>query len=142
MRTFYIFKINNLLNPIYERKTTNIYKLLDKIKKLDKRDYKIAKSLYSKTIIPINKGKIDNYLLMNHMNDLYYTKNNNIHELSSDMEESKLIIYNTYIKVTSTNNISSFFKDIYELDKNLFAIDFENKDYFYLDDLKVKLLAS
>ena len=142
MRTFYIFKINNFLNPMYERKTINIYKILDKINNLDKKEYLLAKKLYSKIIIPFNKNKIDNFLLMNHMNDLYYTKNKNMHILKSSMEDSKLYIYNTYIKIITTKNISTFFKDIYNFDKDLFVVDFVNKDFFYIGDLKAKLLAS
>lgn len=142
MRTFYIFKINNFLNPMYERKTINIYKILDKINNLDKKEYLLAKKLYSKIIIPFNKNKIDNFLLMNHMNDLYYTKNKNMHILKSSMEDSKLYIYNTYIKIITTKNISTFFKDIYNFDKDLFVVDFINKDFFYIGDLKAKLLAS
>lgn len=141
MRTFYIFKINKELTTIYDKKSINIYKMLNKINTFNKKEYKFAKKMYLKIVMPIDKKKIDNYLLMNHINDFYYTKSKNTHELMSTKEESKLIIHNTYLKVITTNNISSFFKDISYIDEDLFVIDFKNKDYFYLSDLKVKLLA-
>ena len=141
MRTYYIFRINSELIPLYERKSTNIYKILNRINSFNKKEYRLAKKIYSRIIVPLNKKKIDNYILMNHMNDLYYTKNLNRHELLSTFEESRLYIHNTYIKIITTNNISTFFKDIYSINNNYFVIDFNNKDYFYLDDLKVKLLA-
>lgn len=141
MRTYYIFKINKLLNPIYEEKTTSIYKLLEKVNNLDKKEYALAMKIYSKLVIPIDKKKIDNYLIMNHINDLYYTKSSNIHTLYSDMEKSKLKIYNTYIKIITTNNISSFFKDIFNMDNSFFCVDFENKDYFYISSLYEKSLV-
>ena len=142
MRTFYIFNINNMINPMYERKTTNIYKIFNEIRKMDKKEFCLAKKLYKRLIIPINKYKIDDTLFKIHMNDFYYKKNNNIHELNSDMENSRLIINNTYMKIISTKNVSSFFKDLCMFNDNYFVIDFNNKDYFYLRDLKVKLLAN
>ena len=141
MRTFYIFRINKILNPLYEKKSNNIFNMLNKIYNLDKKEYSYAKRLYSRIIIPIDKNKLNNYLLMNHMNDFYYTKINNVHELSSDKEISKLIVYNSFIKINTNVNISSFFKDICTLGDDYFVIDFKNRDYFYLEDLKIKLLV-
>ena len=141
MRTYYIFRINNSLNKIYEKNSISIYKMLNKINNMDKKEYEFAKRIYKKTVIPINKNLIDKYILMIHMNDIYYKKYGNVHILNSEREESKLYLYNTYIKIITTNNISSFFKDIYSINNNMFCIDFENKDYFYLDDFELKLLA-
>ena len=141
MRTYYIFRINNSLNKTYEKNSISIYKILNKINNMDKKEYEFAKRIYKKTVIPINKNLIDKYILMIHMNDIYYKKYGNVHILNSEREESKLYLYNTYIKIITTNNISSFFKDIYSINNNMFCIDFENKDYFYLDDFELKLLA-
>jgi len=141
MRTYYIFRVNNNLNKIYEKNSVSIYKMLNKINTMDKKEYEFAKKIYKKTVLPINKNLIDKYILMIHMNDIYYKKYGNVHILNSGREESKLYLYNTYIKIITSNNISSFFKDIYSINNNLFCVDFENKDYFYLDDFEVKLLA-
>ena len=141
MRTYYIFRVNNNLNKIYEKNSVSIYKMLNKINSMDKKEYEFAKKIYKKTVLPINKNLIDKYILMIHMNDIYYKKYGNVHILNSGREESKLYLYNTYIKIITSNNISSFFKDIYSINNNLFCVDFENKDYFYLDDFEVKLLA-
>ena len=141
MRTYYIFKINKSINPINEKRTVNTYKLLNKIYKYSNKDYKEAYKLYRKIVMPINKYKLDNYLLMNHINDFYYIKKDNIHELNSKKEKSKLIINNTYIKIITTSNISSFFKDMFSINNDFFVIDFKNKDYFYLEEFKVNLLA-
>ncbi|MBO6195419.1 MAG: sporulation inhibitor of replication protein SirA [Bacilli bacterium] len=141
MRTFYIFSINKILSPIYENKSGNIYNMLNKVRNYNKKELVFAKKIYLKIINPIDKKKIDNYLLMNYMNNFYYTKMNNIHKLKSDKEYSKLTIHNTYIKIVTNNNISSFFKDFYNINKNYFIIDFDNKDYFYLEDLRLKLLV-
>ena len=141
MRVYYVFKINNLLNTSYEKRPVSIYKLLNKINTYNKNEYKSANRLYRKVVIKIDKRNIDNYILMNHINDFYYTKHNLVHELYSNKEMSKLIIYNTYIKIITTNNLPSFFKDIFMYGDNFFAVDFNNKDYFYLDEFKLNVLA-
>lgn len=139
MRTFYIFRINNGFNTLYNKKTSNIYKILNRINNLDIKESKKAINIYRKIIKPINKDYIDNYIIKKHINDFYYKKNNNCHELKNDKEKSIMLINKTYIKIICSNNISSFFKDIYLIDKSLFVIDFNYKDYFYIEDLNSKI---
>lgn len=139
MRTFYIFKINNGFNTLYNKKTSNIYKILNRINDLDLNESKRAINIYRKIIRPINKDRIDYFITKNHLNDFYYKKNNNCHELKNNKENSIMFINKTYIKIICSNNISSFFKDIYYIDKSLFVIDFNYKDYFYIEDLNSKI---
>ncbi len=139
MRTFYIFKINNGFNTLYNKKTSNIYKILNRINNLDVSETKKAINIYRKIIRPINKEGIDYFITKNHFNDFYYKKNNNCHELKNNKEKSIMFINKTYIKIVCSNNISTFFKDIYSIDKRLFAIDFDYKDYFYIEDLNSKI---
>ena len=139
MRTFYIFKINNGFNTLYNRKTSNIYKILNRINNLDINETKKAINVYRKIIRPINKDDIDYFITKNHLNDFYYKKNNNCHKLESNKEKSIMFVNKTYIKIRSSNNISSFFKDIYCIDKKLFVVDFTYKDYFFIEDLNSKI---
>lgn len=139
MRTFYIFKINNGFNTLYNKKTSNIYKILNRINNLDVSETKKAINIYRKIIRPINKERIDYFITKNHFNDFYYKKNNNCHELKNNKEKSIMFINKTYIKIVCSNNISTFFKDIYSIDKRLFVIDFDYKDYFYIEDLNSKI---
>jgi len=139
MRTFYIFKINNGFNTLYNKKTSNIYKILNRINNLDVSETKKAINIYRKIIRPINKEGIDYFITKNHFNDFYYKKNNNCHELKNNKEKSIMFINKTYIKIVCSNNISTFFKDIYSIDKRLFVIDFDYKDYFYIEDLNSKI---
>lgn len=141
MRTYYIFKINPLFNTINRKNSTSIYKLLKKIKIMNKRDINVGKNIYKRLVIPLNKELLNNYILSNHINDVYYIKNNRNHYLESIYEISKLSIYNSYLKIETNINISTFFKDIYPISDNMICIDFDNIDYFFLDDLKEKLLV-
>lgn len=141
MRTYYIFNINKTMNTLYDKKTNNVFKVLKSIYETDQKKSISIKKTYLRLIKPLRKSRIDNYLIMKHSNDLYYTKYDNIHKLISEKEYSNLIIKNTFMKIKSSNNISSFLKDLVDINDNLFVVDFNNNDYFYLEDLKVKLLV-
>ena len=141
MRTFYIFKINTILNPIYKTNKTVVFKILSNINKYSSKDYKLAKRIYHKIIISIDKDKINNYILNMHLNDIYYKKELNRHILDSSLEKSILTINNTYIKIQTSNNISSFFKDLIPICNDMFCVDFKSIDYFYLKDLGTKVLV-
>ena len=139
MRTFYIFRINNGFSTLYNRKTMNIYKILSRINNLDISESKRAINIYRKIIRPINKDRFNYLITKKHLNDFYYKKNNNCHELRNNKEKSIMFINKTYIKIICSNNISSFFKDIYMIDKDLFAVDFDYKDYFFIGDFESKI---
>lgn len=139
MRTYYIFKINNGCNTLYNKKTSNIYKILNRINDLEISETYKAINIYRKIIKPINKDRIEYLITKKHMNDFYYKKINNCHELKNAKEKSIMFINKTYIKIVCSSNISSFFKDIYMIDKDLFVIDFKYKDYFYIEDFNNKI---
>ena len=139
MRTYYLFKISDELKSMYNKKSNNIYKLLNSIRLSDIKDKDRVNKLYKRITKTINKKLINDYIIRNHLNDFYYKKIGIYHELSNEVENSILIVNNTYIKIVTNNNISSFFKDLYSINDNYFLIDFDNKDYFYLDDLKTKI---
>lgn len=139
MRTYYIFKINDELKTMYNKKSNNIYKLLNSIRLSDIKDKNRINKLYKRITKTINKKLVNDYIIRNHLNDFYYKKIGIYHELSNEVENSILIVNNTYIKIVTNNNISTFFKDLYSINDNYFLIDFDNKDYFYLEDLKTKI---
>jgi sporulation protein YlmC with PRC-barrel domain len=66
----------------------------------------------------------------------YYTKVNNIHMIYDyyTKEESKLIINTNYLLIKSTKQIPTFLKAITRKEK-IFVIDFDNIDYFWLEEL-------
>ena len=139
MRTYYIFKINDDFRTLYNKKSNSIYKMLNDIRISKKEDKDKVSKLYSKLTKPIDKKKVNDFIIRNHLNDFYYKKIGIYHELCNNLEDSILTVNNTFIKLVTNNNISSFFKDLYLLNDNLFLIDFENKDYFYMEDLKTKI---
>ena len=136
MRTFYIFKINNDYYKITKNMPYNLYKALLNIKLGTKENITYLKNEYNSIVDKYNKrelnkyiygkmSKLDGYNLFNsvHTFNIYYTN-----------EASKLIVNNSYM-ILKTNTITPYFLDYLEDIPNLFLIDFEKGDYFYLSNL-------
>lgn len=141
MRTFYIFKINDMFQTFYNDKSNILYKMFKDIYDSNEKEIINNFRLFERVTIPFNKRVFNNYILLKHKEDLYYTKNDNRHIINNVDEVSKLIVNKTYLKIKSNKNINSFIKDIIDTDECVFVIDFINDDYFWLNKKENKLLV-
>lgn len=141
MRTFYIFKINNMFQTFYNDKSNILFKMFNEIYSSNDQDLINKFRLFEQITIPINKKIFNNYIMLKHRDDIFYTKNDNVHTIENDKEISRLTINNTFLKIKSNKNINSFIKDIVDSKECLFIIDFKNKDYFWVNEAKSKLLV-
>lgn len=133
MRTFYIFKINNSFKTITVNKPFNLYMALNNIHSMDKGDIDLAIELYESVCAP-NDIRSLNLSIFNSLRDTdYYTKFNNQHIINNYFteESSRLTIHKTHLKLKSSNNNPTFFKTLKNI-PNLFVVDFQSKDYFWL----------
>ena len=129
MRTFYIFKINNMFQTFYNDKSNILFKMFNEIYSSNDQDLINKFRLFEKITIPINKKIFNNYIMLKHRDDIFYTKSDNVHTIENDKEISRLTINNTFLKIKSNKNINSFIKD------------FQNKDYFWINEIKLKTLV-
>ncbi len=141
MRTFYIFKINNMFQTFYNDKSNILFKMFNEIYSSNDQDLINKFRLFEQITIPINKKIFNNYIMLKHRDDIFYTKNDNVHTIENDKEISRLTINNTFLKIKSNKNINSFIKDIVDSKECLFIIDFKNKDYFWINEIKLKTLV-
>ena len=141
MRTFYIFKINNMFQTFYNDKSNILFKMFNEIYSSNDQDLINKFRLFEQITIPINKKIFNNYIMLKHRDDIFYTKNDNVHTIENDKEISRLTINNTFLKIKSNKNINSFIKDIVDSKECLFIIDFKNKDYFCINEIKLKTLV-
>lgn len=141
MRTFYIFKINNMFQTFYNDKSNILFKMFNEIYCSNDQDLINKFRLFEQITIPINKKIFNNYIMLKHRDDIFYTKNDNVHTIENDKEISRLTINNTFLKIKSNKNINSFIKDIYDSKESVFVIDFQNKDYFWINEIKLKTLV-
>ena len=141
MRTFYIFKINNMFQTFYNDKANILFKMFYDIYSSNDEDLINKFRLFEQITIPFNKRIFNNYVMLKHRDDIYYTKTDNVHIIESDREISRLTINNTFLKIKSNKNINTFIRDIVDSRECLFVIDFKSKDYFWINETKSKLLV-
>lgn len=141
MRTFYVFKINNMFQTFYNDKANILYKMFREIYDSNDDDLINNFRLFEKITIPFNKRIFNNFIMLKHRDDLYYNKKENKHIINKDDEMTKLVVNTTHLKIKTNKNVNSFIKDIIDSKENVFVIDFENKDYFWLNEINYEPLV-
>ena len=116
MRTFYIFKINKEMSILLKENPYNLFRSLEGIYYMDIVNASFGKDLLDDIIVPIDKTKY---------NQLIYDKYRN--------EDTNIIVKNSHI-LLKTNIINKDIRKFLPI-TGLFACDFENKDYFWLEQL-------
>ena len=136
MRTFYIFKINNDYYKLTKNMPYNLYKALLNIKLGTKENITYLKNEYNSLVDKYNKRELNKYIDGKLSKLDGYNLFNSVHTFNSyyTNEASKLIVNNSYM-ILKTNTITPYFLDYLEDIPNLFLIDFEKGDYFYLSNL-------
>lgn len=135
MRTFYIFKISKEMSILLKENPYNLFRSLEGIYYLDKTSVSVGKDLLDQIIEPINKLKYNREIYELNKNNDFYIKIGNIHRIKNKYraEETTMTVKNSHI-LLETNIINKNIKNILPLNR-LFACDFENKDYFWLEEL-------
>lgn len=138
MRTFYIFNINKEMAILTKNSPYNMFKSLEKIYKLDKKDFSVGLKLFEQLAIPFDNNKLNTRLYNTYKENDHYTKYRNIHKINNRYkpEESKLVVNNVYLLLKSNIVKPLFLKELNK-HSNLFVCDFENKDYFWLESLSI-----
>ncbi|MEG1558864.1 MAG: sporulation inhibitor of replication protein SirA [Bacilli bacterium] len=133
MRTYYLFCIKDEIYDITKNSPKDLYCSFERIYKMNKNDINIGYNIYKRIANQINKPKINRLITSINENNINYTCFNYNHVINNfyNNENTKLTIYNSYIVIKTNASIPSFFKDFNTIN-NLFVIDFNNEDYFYL----------
>ena len=140
MRCYYLFKISDNFSKLYSNKIYYLYKTLEEISKSSKKDFIISYKLYSQIVDGYDKTEINSCIYRLFCFDKNYNKILNKHIYDDGIEKTKLTIYNSYIKIISNKNITKFFKSL-KKENNILVCDFENKDYFWLNNSFLKTIA-
>ena len=113
----------------------NLFKSLEGIFLLDKANIGYGKDLLDDLIVPIDKLKYNKLIYdLNKDNDFYMKVGDN-HKIVNKYrkEETNILVRNSHI-LLKTNIINKNIRKFLPLNE-LFACDFENKDYFWLEEL-------
>ena len=137
MRIFYIFKINKNIFMLLRNNPYNLYKTMNEIYALTSSEIDLAKNMFETIVKPIDRREINVSIFDKHKNNEHYTKYNNMHTINNyyNDETTELVVNSAYLLLKSTKANPVFLKDL-KTDKTLFVCDFQNKDYFWLSELK------
>ena len=136
MRTFYMFKINSEYSKLSEKIPYNLYSTMMGMKLLEESDKDYIGSQYHALTDEIQDNLnerlyqemslLDGYMLNGkvHIYNNYYTD-----------ENSRLMISKSFIVLKTNIPNSTFFSFISNM-SNIFVIDFEHQDYFWLKEIE------
>lgn len=138
MRVFYIFNIKEEFKYLYKDHFFDLFHMLKKIYSLKEEDLLYGKTLFHQLTSSFNKIDLDNLLFIKLHQDMPYSKRGNIHYMNNlyKNEVSRLEIKTAYIRLELESNTSSFLEILGQLNKNLFACDFEHFEYFFIEQSK------
>ena len=135
MRTFYLFDIKENVLKNYRNNYEELYGLLESIHYLKTEDIILGFNIYQKLVNPMKKEEYNDYIKKNNLGKDNYICYNYTHTINDFYfnESTKIIINNSHIKIKTNKNVPSFFYNIRNF-KNIFVCDFNNHDYFLLED--------
>ena len=131
MRTYYLFCIKKKAYQKFKKNPKMLFILLNNMKKVKLNNYSYGLSLYK---ILCNNIQV-NYLA-NYLNYRFYITNNKRKYLFINKklnEKTILIIRNSCIIIHTNVNLPNILNVLNIYDRRFFVVDFENKDYFWLN---------
>lgn len=136
-RTFYIFKINKEFTTLTKDYPFNLYKTMEQIYFLGPNEVNTAYKMFENIANTIDKKEINLKLFEEFRHNHNYTKFDNRHMINNYYtdEETELTVKNAHLVLKSTSENPSFLSNLKD-NKNLFVCDFQNKDYFWLDQFE------
>lgn len=113
----------------------NLFKSLEGIYALDKASIGMGKDLLDQLIVPIDKIKYNRLIYDKNKENDFYMKSGDMHRIVNKYrkEDTTITVKNSHI-LLKTNMINKNIRKFLPISE-LFACDFENKDYFWLEQL-------
>ena len=135
MRTYYLFDIKDNILKNYKHNYDELYEILESVYKLKEEDLVLGYDIFEKIVNPMKKDIVNNYIKEKNIENENYICYNYTHIINDfyNDESTKMIINNSNIKIKSNKNAPSFFYNIRKFN-NIFVCDFNNKDYFLLEE--------
>lgn len=139
MRNFYIFYINKEFKILSKDNPYNLYRTMENIYYLDKQDLSIGTSLFEQVAVPFDKSEVNKFIFNNLRDNDFYMTSRNSHKMYNKYKNETFIIetHFAYLSLKTNINKKDVFKNLY-MNPNLFVCDFENKDYFWLENILVQ----
>lgn len=132
MRKYFLFDIAERYYNLYLHKERLLFRTLESLYNNDQHQKANNISLFNQLCIPINIAFLNSYF----DNKVFICNNRNKHlYISKKTDEKTLIEINHACIIMLTNkNFSRLFKVFNYYSKRIFVCDFQNQDYFWLDN--------
>lgn len=136
MRIFYMFKIKKQYANLTKKHPYNLYKTIEQIYQLKTEELNFAINIFDQISDTFNKDIINHIIYENYKEQETYSNYLNTHIINDYFtnEQTKLIVNKSYMLLKSTKQIPLFLKEI-QFKDNIFICDFNNKDYFWLEQI-------
>lgn len=136
MRVYFIFEIKDEFKKMYKGKESSLYQILKSVYTLSKDEVDYGYNLLKQLTNPLDKEVLDRDLFVKLHREYPYSKRDGIHYYNQLYKEeiSRLVIKNSYMKLETEHDTSSFFKILGNYSKNLFACDFNKTNFFFLSE--------
>ena len=133
MYQYYLFNIDNEVIDFFKHNNSYLFSTLNTIYKSDFKNINNNYLVLNDLVNEIPKVNLNLLLFNSFKNDDYYIKFKNKHIINDyfSKEHSELFLNNLYIKVSSSYEYPTFFKELKNTG-NWFICDFKNINYFWL----------
>ena len=135
MNVYFIFSLKEEFKQLYLNNERVLYSILKQLYHMDKEELNYGFNLFSQLTNPIPKNKIDQKIFIELHQNIPYSKKGEIHYINNLYKDeiSRLQIKNSYLKLETEQNFSSFFPIIAKFSNNFFVCNFYKQDYFFLE---------
>ena len=130
MRKYYLFIIKKEFYNVYKDKSYVLYKILENLHNLRTYDFSYGIKIY-KELLPFAVKVINNYL----NKKIKHKKiNDKIIKIESNFEDTYMQVNYSCIVIKTSVNIPQIMKILNIYNKSIFVCDFNNIDYFWLNN--------
>lgn len=139
MRTYYIFHVKEEFVKLYQERPSSLYAIFKQLFFLNKKDLNYGIQVFSSIAEKIQKQELNKQIYIKYHKDMIYTKTDTEHIINNLYKDeiSILTIKNSHLLLTTNHSYSSFFNILIDFNSHFFVCDFQNQDYFFLNDVKI-----
>lgn len=132
MRKYYIFELQSKTYQKYRSKPTSLFVLMSRLRKVKKETMRGGISLYNQICEPFKLERLYDYFEKKYQVE----KRKHYYFTNKKRNETYLLELNPSCLILLTkSNFPLLFQTLYYYSPYLFVCDFENGDYFFLEDV-------
>ena len=131
MRKYYLFIIKKEYYNLYKDKSYVLYKILENLHSLRTYDFSYGIKIYKELCLPFAVKVLNNYL---NKRIKHKKINDKIIKIESSFEDTYMQVNYSCIVVKTNVNMPQILKILNIYNKNIFVCDFDNIDYFWLNN--------